>query len=108
MEGSKVALDVTRVYAVDEVAQNMLLELMRRLTADGYRVYLIDNDDTITDTDALRRMNVTILSGPEGSAPSQLVGEGAVMEPAGSSVVSSPAGGVSANPSAELVGESGA
>ena len=29
------------------------------------------------------------------------------MEPAGSSVVSSPAGGVSANPSAELVGESG-
>ena len=95
MEGSKVALDVTRVYAVDEVAQNMLLELMRRLTADGYRVYLIDNDDTITDTDALRRMNVTILSGPEGSSPSQLVGEDSVVE-------------LSGRPSGELEGESGA
>ena len=108
MEGSKVALDVTRVYAVDEVAQNMLLELMRRLTADGYRVYLIDNDDTITDTDALRRMNVTILSGPEGSSPSQLVGEDSVVELSGSAAASAPVEGASVKPSGELEGESGA
>ena len=108
MEGSKIALDVTRVYAVDEVAQNMLLELMRRLTADGYRVYLIDNDDTITDTDALRRMNVTILSGPEGSSPSQLVGEDSVVELSGSAAASVPVEGASVKPSGELEGESGA
>ena len=64
MEGSKVALDVTRVYAVDEVAQSMLLELMRRLRNDGYKVYLIDNDETITDTDALRSMGVKVLTNP--------------------------------------------
>ena len=64
MEGSKVALDVTRVYAVDEVAQSMLLELMRRLRNDGYKVYLIDNDETITNTDALRSMGVKVLTNP--------------------------------------------
>ena len=64
MEGSKVALDVTRVYAVDEVAQSMLLELMQRLRNDGYRVYLIDNDETITNTDALRSMGVKVLTNP--------------------------------------------
>ena len=64
LEGSKVALDVTRVYAVDEVAQRMLLELMRRLRNDGYKVYLIDNDETITDTDALRSMGVKVLTNP--------------------------------------------
>ena len=64
LEGSKVALDVTRVYAVDEVAQSMLLELMRRLRNDGYKVYLIDNDETITDTDALRSMGVKVLTNP--------------------------------------------
>ena len=64
MEGSKVALDVTRVYAVDEVAQSMLLELMRRLRNDGYKVYLIDNDETITNTDALRSMGVRVLTNP--------------------------------------------
>ena len=64
MEGSKVALDVTRVYAVDEVAQSMLLELMRRLRNDGFKVYLIDNDETITNTDALRSMGVKVLTNP--------------------------------------------
>ncbi len=74
LEGSKVALDVTRVYAVDDVAQKMLLELMRRLTADGYRVYLIDHDETITDTSALHSMGVMVLSNADASSPSQLVG----------------------------------
>jgi len=54
-------LDVTRVYSVDEVAQHMLLEIMRRLTIDGYTVYLIDQDDTLPDVEALRKMQVAVL-----------------------------------------------
>ena len=42
----------------------MLLELMRRLRNDGYKVYLIDNDETITNTDALRSMGVKVLTNP--------------------------------------------
>ena len=57
---------MTRVYAVDEVAQSMLLELMRRLRNDGYKVYLIDNDETITNTDALRSMGVKVFDEPGG------------------------------------------
>ena len=59
--GTKIALDVTRVYSVDEVAQHMLLEIMRRLTIDGYTVYLIDQDDTLPDVEALRKMQVAVL-----------------------------------------------
>ena len=40
--GTRIALDVTRVYSVDEVAQHMLLEIMRRMRHEGYTVYLID------------------------------------------------------------------
>ena len=42
----------------------MLLELMRRLRNDGFKVYLIDNDETITNTDALRSMGVKVLTNP--------------------------------------------
>ena len=59
--GTKIALDVTRVYSVDEVAQHMLLEIMHRLTIDGYTVYLIDQDDTLPDVEALRKMQVAVL-----------------------------------------------
>lgn len=59
--GTRIALDVTRVYSVDEVAQHMLLEIMRRMRHEGYTVYLIDQDDTITNLEALRTMNVAVL-----------------------------------------------
>ena len=59
--GTRIALDVTRVYSVDEVAQHMLLEIMRRMRHEGYTVYLIDQDDTITNLDALRTMDVAVL-----------------------------------------------
>jgi len=36
--GTRIALDVTRVYSVDEVAQHMLLEIMRRMRHEGYTV----------------------------------------------------------------------
>ena len=59
--GTRIALDVTRVYSVDEVAQHMLLEIMRRMRHEGYTVYLIDQDDTITNLEALRTMDVAVL-----------------------------------------------
>ena len=59
--GTRIALDVTQVYSVDEVAQHMLLEIMRRMRHEGYTVYLIDQDDTITNLEALRTMDVAVL-----------------------------------------------
>lgn len=59
--GTRIALDISRVYSVDEVAQHMLLEIMRRMRHEGYTVYLIDQDDTITNLEALRTMNVAVL-----------------------------------------------
>ena len=59
--GTRIALDVTRIYSVDEVAQHMLLEIMRRMRHEGYTVYLIDQDDTITNLEALRTMDVAVL-----------------------------------------------
>ena len=59
--GTRIALDITRVYSVDEVAQHMLLEIMRRMRYEGYTVYLIDQDDTITNLEALKTMDVAVL-----------------------------------------------
>ena len=59
--GTRIALDISRVYSVDEVAQHMLLEIMRRMRHEGYTVYLIDQDDTITNLEALRTMDVSVL-----------------------------------------------
>ena len=59
--GTRIALDISRVYSVDEVAQHMLLEIMRRMRHEGYTVYLIDQDDTITNLEALKTMDVAVL-----------------------------------------------
>ena len=59
--GTRIALDISRVYSVDEVAQHMLLEIMRRMRHEGYTVYLIDQDDTITNLEALKAMDVVVL-----------------------------------------------
>ena len=59
--GTRIALDISRVYSVDEVAQHMLLEIMRRMRHEGYTVYLIDQDDTITNLEALKAMDVAVL-----------------------------------------------
>ena len=58
--GTRIALDISRVYSVDEVAQHMLLEIMRRMRHEGYTVYLIDQDDTITNLEALKAMDVAV------------------------------------------------
>ena len=59
--GTRIALDISRVYSVDEVAQHMLLEIMIRMRHEGYTVYLIDQDDTITNLEALKAMDVAVL-----------------------------------------------
>lgn len=59
--GTRIALDISRVYSVDEVAQHMLLEIMRRMRHEEYTVYLIDQDDTITNLEALKAMDVAVL-----------------------------------------------
>ena len=47
----RVALDLTRVYSIDDVARRMLLEVARRLTLDGHEVYLVDPESILPDPD---------------------------------------------------------
>ncbi|WP_262851819.1 glutaminase [Mumia quercus] len=46
-----VALDLTRVSSIDDVARRMLLEVARRLTLDGHEVYLVDPETILPDPD---------------------------------------------------------
>ena len=46
-----VALDLTMVYSLDDVARRMLLEVARRLTLDGHEVYLVDPESVLPDPD---------------------------------------------------------
>lgn len=48
---TRVALDLTAVYSIDDVARRMLLEVARRLTLDGLAVYLIDPESVLPDPD---------------------------------------------------------
>ncbi|WP_221349855.1 glutaminase [Streptomyces beigongshangae] len=47
----RVALDLTRVYSIDDVARRMLLEVARRLTLSGHDVYLVDPESVMPDPD---------------------------------------------------------
>lgn len=44
-----VALDLTMVHSLDDVARRMLLEVARRLTLDGHEVYLVDPESVLPD-----------------------------------------------------------
>jgi glutaminase len=46
-----VALDLTMVSSLDDVARRMLLEVARRLTLDGHEVYLVDPESIVPDPD---------------------------------------------------------
>jgi glutaminase len=46
----QVVLDLTRVHTVNAVARRMVLETMRRLTADGHQVVLVDPDEHLPDS----------------------------------------------------------
>lgn len=48
---ARVALDLTAVHTIDDVARRMLLEVVRRLTLDGRDVYLVDPESVLPDPD---------------------------------------------------------
>ncbi|KAA9134945.1 glutaminase [Microbacterium caowuchunii] len=58
----RVALDLTRVSSIDDVARRMLLEAVRRLTLDGHDVYLVDPESMIPDPDPGPGGRVTVIS----------------------------------------------
>ncbi|MEV4041109.1 glutaminase [Streptomyces umbrinus] len=47
----RVAVDLTRVYSIDDVARRVLLEVARRLTLNGHEVYLVDPESIMSDPD---------------------------------------------------------
>lgn len=58
---TRVALDLTRVYSIDDVARRMVLEVARRLTLDGHDVYLVDPDSLVPDPDPGTGGRVTVV-----------------------------------------------
>jgi glutaminase len=60
-----VALDLTMVYSIDDVARRMLLEVVRRLTLDGHEVYLVDPESIMPDPDPGDGGRVTVIADVE-------------------------------------------
>ncbi|MFC8285527.1 glutaminase [Streptomyces cyaneofuscatus] len=58
---TRVAIDLTRVHAIDDVARRMVLEIARRLTLDGRQVYLVDPETVIPDPDPGDGGRVTVV-----------------------------------------------
>ena len=58
----RVALDLTMVFSVDDVARRMLLELARRLTLDGHDVHLVDPESVLPDPDPGEGGRVSVVS----------------------------------------------
>ncbi|MEU3598065.1 glutaminase [Streptomyces sp. NPDC006798] len=67
---TRVAVDLTMVYAIDDVARRMILEVVRRLTLDGHEVYLVDPESIMPDPDPGDRGRVTVVDTVERALPS--------------------------------------
>ena len=50
-EEPSVAIDVSRVHSLNPVAYRMLMEVIRRLSLNGYTAYLIDPEDVVPNPD---------------------------------------------------------
>jgi glutaminase len=59
---NRVALDLTAVHSLDDVARRMLLEVARRLSMEGKEVFLIDPDTVIPDPDPGTDGQLTVVS----------------------------------------------
>lgn len=57
----RVALDLTRVHSIDDVARRVLLEIARRLTLNGHDVYLVDPESMMPDPDPGDGGRVTVV-----------------------------------------------
>lgn len=58
---TRVAIDLTRVHAIDDVARRMVLEIARRLTLDGRQVYLVDPEAVVPDPEPGDGGRVTVI-----------------------------------------------
>ncbi len=58
---TRVAIDLTRVHAIDDVARRMVLEVARRLTLDGHEVYLVDPEAVVPDPEPGDGGRVTVV-----------------------------------------------
>ncbi|MFJ7057865.1 glutaminase [Streptomyces microflavus] len=58
---TRVAIDLTRVHAIDDVARRMVLEIARRLTLDDHEVYLVDPEAVIPDPEPGDGGQVTVV-----------------------------------------------
>lgn len=58
---TRVAIDLTRVHAIDDVARRMVLEIARRLTLDNREVYLVDPEAVIPDPEPGDGGRVTVV-----------------------------------------------
>lgn len=65
----RVAVDLTKVYSIDDVARRMLLEVTRRLTLDGHEVYLVDPESMVPDPDPGDGGRVTVVDTVEQAVP---------------------------------------
>jgi glutaminase len=57
-----MAIDVSLVSSIDDVARRMLLEVVRRLTLEGHDVYLVDPESIVPDPDPGNGGRVTVMS----------------------------------------------
>ncbi len=60
---TRVALDLTMVYSIDDVARRLLLEVVRRLTLEGHDVYLVDPEGVLRDPDPGEGGRVVVIGG---------------------------------------------
>ena len=58
---ARVALDLTMVYSIDDVARRMVLEVARRLTLDGHEVFLVDPETLVPDPEPGDGGRVTVV-----------------------------------------------
>jgi glutaminase len=63
---TRVALDLTMIHSIDDVARRMLLEAVRRLALDGRAVYVIDPDSILPGLDEGDRPGIVVVGDLDG------------------------------------------